>query len=261
MDRKLIGYLPQVLQEVSDFQEINKANEPEISLAWDTMAHLLADQFLNSATEWGVRSWEQDASIYPKDTDTMEARKARLKAKWGMQPPYTLPWLRSWLADLCGSDGVEAAVRDYTLDLQYPIADPRRMPEPNAIKGAILEILPENIRLTLTAVTEMPGKFCLAPAMGPALSSTALPTVPLPPMKSQVYVSAAAVGEIVIRELPRAEPVFRGSRTVSIAPVFGGSFSITRLPVLLRPARLSAAAVLGGSYSVTSLPNKRTIKM
>lgn len=115
---------------------------------------------------------------------------------------------------------------------------------------------------SIITVTEMPGSLYISPAMGPAMSITTLQTVPLPPMKpAQVYTSAAAVGGIAIRELPSAEPVFRGSRTVSIAPMLGGSFSNTRLPTLLRPARLGAAAVLGGSYSVTSLPDKRTIKM
>lgn len=46
MDRKLLDYLPPVLREVLEFQAINAANEPEISIAWDALALVLANQFL-----------------------------------------------------------------------------------------------------------------------------------------------------------------------------------------------------------------------
>ena len=45
MDRKLLDYLPPVLREVMEFQAINEANEPEISLAWDALSLVMANQF------------------------------------------------------------------------------------------------------------------------------------------------------------------------------------------------------------------------
>lgn len=80
MDRRLINYLPPVLREVLEFQAINNANEPEISIAWDALALLLANQFLDTATEAGVKVWERELRIFPKDTDTLAGRKARIKA-------------------------------------------------------------------------------------------------------------------------------------------------------------------------------------
>ena len=81
MDRHLLNYLPPVLREVLEFQIINGANEPEISLAWDAITRVLANQFLEDADEDGVAVWEQELRLFPKDTDTLEARKARIKAK------------------------------------------------------------------------------------------------------------------------------------------------------------------------------------
>ena len=49
MDRKLLDYLPPVLQEVLEFQAINGANEPELSMAWDALTLVLANQFLETA--------------------------------------------------------------------------------------------------------------------------------------------------------------------------------------------------------------------
>ena len=49
MDRKILDYLPPVLREVMEFQAINEANEPEISLAWDALSLVMANQFLDTA--------------------------------------------------------------------------------------------------------------------------------------------------------------------------------------------------------------------
>lgn len=66
MDRKLLDYLPPVLREVLEFQAINAANEPEISIAWDALALVLANQFLDTATASGVAVWERELNIRPQ---------------------------------------------------------------------------------------------------------------------------------------------------------------------------------------------------
>lgn len=106
MDRKLLDYLPPVLREVDDFQVINEANEPEISLAWDCLGRVMANQFLEDADDVGVSVWEQELCIRPKGTDTLELRKSRIRAMWNRELPYTLPWLQRWLAGVCGGEAV-----------------------------------------------------------------------------------------------------------------------------------------------------------
>lgn len=158
MDRKLIDYLPPVLQEVVEFREINEANEPELSLAWDAMALILANQFLDSATEWGVRTWEEDLGIRPKDTDTLDARKTRLKAMWNLELPYTLPWLRRWVTSICGPTGHSETVQDYTIDIQL---DYTVLPDADALAAQILEMLlairPENMLVLMTSAMQSQG--------------------------------------------------------------------------------------------------------
>ena len=158
MDRKLIDYLPPVLREVVELQEINEANEPEISLAWDAMALILANQFLDSATEWGVKTWEEDLRIHPKDTDTLEARKTRLKAMWNLELPYTLPWLRRWVSNICGPSGHSETVQDYTVDIQL---DYTILPDADALAAQILEMVlairPSNMRVLMTSALQSTG--------------------------------------------------------------------------------------------------------
>jgi len=122
VDRKLISYLPPVLREVLDFQAINTANEPEISLAWYALEQVMDNQFLDSADQSGVAMWEQELQLHPKDTDTLDARKARIKAKWDTELPYTMRWLHSWLQSLCGAENPVPTVDGYTLRVCLPSA-------------------------------------------------------------------------------------------------------------------------------------------
>lgn len=152
MNRRLIGYLPPVLREVLEFQAINNANEPEISIAWDALALLLANQFLDTATEAGVKVWERELNIYPKDTDTLEGRKARIKALWNLELPYTLPWLKNWLTSICGPQGHEETISDYTINIQL---DYSVLPDADSLAAEILDMLltvrPCNMRVLMTA--------------------------------------------------------------------------------------------------------------
>ena len=158
MDRQLLNYLPPVLRVAQEFQTINGANEPEISLAWDAITRVLANQFLEDADEDGVAVWEQELRLFPKDTDTLEARKARIKAKWNLELPYTLRWLKNWLAGLCGPNGHSVSLQDYTLDIQL---DYTVLPEADRLAGEILDMLltvrPENIHILMTALLQSTG--------------------------------------------------------------------------------------------------------
>lgn len=158
MDRRLLDYLPPVLREVMEFRAINEANEPEITIAWDALALVLANQFLDTADEWGVSMWERELKIYPKDTDTMEVRKTRIKGLWNMELPYTFLWLKNWLTGLCGPEGHDESVDGYTINIQL---DYTKLPEANMFAAEILEMLmsvrPSNMRVLMTAFLHSTG--------------------------------------------------------------------------------------------------------
>jgi len=152
VDRKLLDYLPPVLREVMEMQAINVANEPEISHAWDAMALVLANQFLETADARGVANWEKELKIFPKDTDTLERRKARIKAQWNLETPYTILWLRNWLTGICGPHGHEEIVVDYTLDIRL---DCKALKGANIFASEIMDllvgVLPQNLYWKITS--------------------------------------------------------------------------------------------------------------
>lgn len=158
MDRHLLNYLPPVLREVLEFQVINGANEPEISRAWDALGRVLANQFLEDADEDGVEIWEKELRLYPKDTDTLEARKARIHAKWNLELPYVIRWLRNWLTGVCGPDGHAVSLQDYTLDIQLDytvLSEPSRLAE--EVLEMLLTIRPGNILILMTSLVQSTG--------------------------------------------------------------------------------------------------------
>lgn len=118
MNRQLIDYLPPVLQSVREFREINSANEPEIKAAWEALDLVLNNQFLESATEEGVRRWEEELDVSPVAGETLDARKARIKILWVASLAYTFPWLIQWLANI--SSLASASLEDYTLKVTLP---------------------------------------------------------------------------------------------------------------------------------------------
>lgn len=168
MDRKLLDYLPLVLQEIMEMRAINEANEPEISMAWDALERVMANQFLDEADTWGVGVWEQELGLRPKDTDTLEERKARIKATWNAQLPYSLPWLRRWLDGICGPEGHSENVIDYNLRIELDHAALRKASSSAVgIMELLLPRIPANLLLAYHEITqaEVPAPLHLGGVM------------------------------------------------------------------------------------------------
>lgn len=122
LDRKLIDYLPPVLQRVMEFAAITGAQQPEIDAAWDALNLVMDNQFIDTATEAGVTLWEQELNIVPLASDTLEDRKQRLKTAWTYGVVYTYNWLVNWLKNSCGESNPLPTIKDYTLRVSLPVS-------------------------------------------------------------------------------------------------------------------------------------------
>lgn len=122
LDRKLIDYLPPVLQSVMEFAAITGAQQPEIEAAWDALNLVMDNQFIDTATDAGVTVWEKELNIVPLATDTLEDRKQRLKTAWTYGVVYTYNWLVNWLKTSCGESNPLPIINDYTLRVSLPVS-------------------------------------------------------------------------------------------------------------------------------------------
>ena len=179
MDRHLLDYLPPVLREVLEFRTINEACEPEFYLAWNALALVLANQFLETADSTGVSVWEKELCIYPKDTDTLELRKARIKAMWNRELPYTITWLRNWITGICGPEGHIETVSDYAIDIQL---DYSVLPDADRLRTEILDMLlpirPANMWLQMRALIQSYASVAVGAVAESAATMDVWPLVP-----------------------------------------------------------------------------------
>lgn len=182
-------------------QAINKASEPEIAIAWDAIALVLANQFLETADVCGVSIWEKELKILPKDTDTLAGRKARIKAMWNLEIPYTIPWLKNWLTGICGPNGHEETIADYTINIQL---DYNVLPDADNLASEILKMLlavrPSNMRVMLTAFLQSYGTISFGAAAEMSQAMEVYPRI-VQGMKSSTSIMACALEYHAILEI------------------------------------------------------------
>jgi hypothetical protein len=134
------------------------AEQPELELLWAAHDKTLSDQFLLTATDYGIKRWERMLKIYPKDTDGLEMRRARVLAMLRLKLPFTIRWLRAWLTELCGPDNYRLELNYYSIDLDLGYDT---LPEAEKlaidIVGLLSEVKPANMVLDFNAMRQSIG--------------------------------------------------------------------------------------------------------
>ena len=105
MERKLIDYLPQCIQDFQEVKAIMNAEQFYIEKVWTDSQDVMNEQFIVDATENGVKRLESILNITPKITSTLDERKFNIQAKLNEQLPYTMKSLENMMTSLCGENG------------------------------------------------------------------------------------------------------------------------------------------------------------
>jgi hypothetical protein len=149
MDRQLINYLPNVIRGVHEYIAIlDIAEQPEFEDFWGSVDSVFDDQFVQSATENGVKRWEEILGLYPKSTDSMDTRKEAILARLNEGLPYTERRLREMLDTLCGTDGYELTVDGLNYKVYLGIMV-KAKDYFDASKILIEKVIPANLTLQL----------------------------------------------------------------------------------------------------------------
>lgn len=112
MDRTvdLKAHLPLFIQEYLQIKSIMNAEEPEIQKLNDESKIVQDNMFVTSTNEDGIKRFEKIFSIVPSSNDDLNARKARVMARYTSNATYTMRGLIERLNAICGVD-------NYTLNL------------------------------------------------------------------------------------------------------------------------------------------------
>ena len=142
MDRLLIDYLPPVIRELREYQELLAAEQPELELLWTAADAALTDQFIELATKNGVQRWEQILRISPKATYTLDERKFTILAKLSEQLPYSVRMLERILAALCGEDGYKLEIEGYDVRVKVALMAKRNVED---VASMLRRVCPANM--------------------------------------------------------------------------------------------------------------------
>lgn len=123
MARKLIDYLPKVLQTYTEFKALLNAEQPQMSGVWSSAEALIKEAFISDETEIGAAKWEKIMNIQPLDSDSLELRNFRIHGRMLEDSKHTWRTLCGNLETLCGKDGysIELQHASYTLKIRVAL--------------------------------------------------------------------------------------------------------------------------------------------
>mgnify|MGYP001447458570 CR=1 FL=1 len=119
-----LGYLPPILQNIREFQEITKAVNPEIIALKRAINKVLNEQFIQSAED--TLAWrEQEFGITASSDETIAFRRERLIERKSRKPPITLRTLRDRLNAYIGTTQAEIQLvpGEYAFTISIPAVD------------------------------------------------------------------------------------------------------------------------------------------
>jgi hypothetical protein len=110
MERKLSDYLPYAVRDFEEYQGITTGEQPEFELAWDSEQEVFDNQFIDTAQDYGLGRWEKMLNIFPKGTDTLDTRRARIKSQLNNFVPYTFRVLAQMITAIANGEPFELSL-------------------------------------------------------------------------------------------------------------------------------------------------------
>lgn len=143
MDRPIdvLKNVAPVIGDTREFQEIAKVLNPELENLWSSIGKVLSEWFLSSMSEYGIARIEKMLGIMPYDTDTIEDRRFRLKARYNQETPYTYRSLYNMIDNLCNGD-FEMSLDGFVLKVKLGLGVRKQFAE---VQNLLERIVPANI--------------------------------------------------------------------------------------------------------------------
>ena len=150
----LLNYWMPLLRKLKEFKEIAKTEEPELRYILAAIDRTLANFFIESADEYGIKRYEDMMGIVPEETDTLDTRRFRVLTKWNNYVPYTEPELYRRLVSICGSEDafdLEEHYKEYWLRVTTHLGVAGAF---DMVANTLDDMLPCNLVLELANIME-----------------------------------------------------------------------------------------------------------
>lgn len=103
--------VPELIERIPDIAEIYAINDEQADELDRALESLEANIFISTMNEEKTKRWETILSLKPKDTDSLDDRRFRVRSKVLEKLPYSYRVLLRKLEALC-PDGVELIVNN-----------------------------------------------------------------------------------------------------------------------------------------------------
>lgn len=135
---------PQSVLNISDIAAIYNMNdnvETEIDSALETMEN---DIFIETANEEKIKRFESIIGISPLDTETLDDRRYKIKARCNEQLPYSYRILVKKLNNLCGEDGYTLTIDNDSVTVKIELTQKSMF---ETTKQLLEDTVPLNMKL------------------------------------------------------------------------------------------------------------------
>lgn len=140
----LITYLPELMQEYEEIQQIMSAEDKQIDAVDAATATVLGEAFIDDCDEYGIKKYEKILKITPGADATPESRRAVVKLRWNSKIPYTWRALINKLNEICGVNNYDLSgdLADYIVRLSTSLEMCGQVAE---LETWLDKMLPENM--------------------------------------------------------------------------------------------------------------------
>ena len=143
---KLLDFWPNFLKDITEFQAIGEALQPEIDDLKQDVQTMHKEFSLFTMSEYGCGRWETILGISPPVGDSLENRRQRILARYLSQLPYTYRRLLQYLSQTTQGFVVDLDAANYYLYVQVRMAG---YSQRTALLAMLTEMIPANLVMEL----------------------------------------------------------------------------------------------------------------
>lgn len=140
----IVKYWTPFVRSCLEFQALARIENGALEDVWENTDRAFAEQFIDTATEYGIGRWEKMLQITPKASDDMVVRRFRVLAKINETLPFTYRALEKQLSILCGERGYQLQLfpHEYRLTVKIDLTVKKKYEE---VAAMLKRIVPANL--------------------------------------------------------------------------------------------------------------------
>lgn len=141
-----------------DIQEVYRVESAELQLLWDIMLDIFKEEYIYTASDYGLEAWEQILGINPPDLTDTEGRRSEILSVLIGQRPFTMPKVQEMLNFKFGNRVVEHSVVSDRYEYWLDVVDGFET-QLNNIIDYVEPLIPKNLIIKTKSTTQINGEI------------------------------------------------------------------------------------------------------